>query len=178
MNVSVQPKMKMNNSRDSRLLHKAFVPAYASVGFVVDRWNDAIDAVAANLGAALGNAGVKLKIVSADDLVQPREALADIVGLVLAVHDETPENYIHVFMEHLQGSVIPNCGLLTCIDASGSGKQADVMRGIESQLFARLHQWQWVGMPEDTRKHNELNRWLRSLSTQCRHQAHPHHFAM
>ncbi len=178
MNVSVQSKPQENNSQSSRLLHQAFVPDYASVGLVVDRWSDAIDAVAANLGSALGNAGIKLKVVSTNDLCQPIEEQSDIVGLILAVHDETPENYIRAFTEHLHDTAVPNCGLLSCIDASGSGKRADIMRSIESQLFARLQQWQWVGMPEDTRKQSELNRWLRSLSIQCRNRVHPHHFAM
>lgn len=182
MNVtSQQGTLSTTNTRHSRVLHRAFVPDYVSVGFIVDRWDDGIDAAAANLGAALGNAGIKLQIISIDDLLAPTNSLSDLSGLIVAVHENTPDDYIRSLSERIANqrfTLFPHCGLLSCIDTSSLQQRANPMRSVEAQLLARLQQWQWIGIPQDKQSETELSSWLRAVSIQCRNHAENHHFAM
>ena len=144
MNVtSQQGTLSTTNTRHSRVLHRAFVPDYVSVGFIVDRWDDGIDAAAANLGAALGNAGIKLQIISIDDLLDPTNSLSDLSGLIVAVHENTPEDYIRSLSERIANqrfTLFPHCGLLSCIDTSSLQQRANPMRSVEITLKTTILQ--------------------------------------
>ncbi|MFS1702939.1 hypothetical protein [Alteromonas sp. AMM-1] len=164
-----------------RVVHKALLPEYLTVGLLVECWNDALDSAAALLGSTLGNAGIKLKIISAEELIRPNESLAGMVGLILSVHDKTDGLYVPKLAARLANygsTVLPDCTLLSCIDTSDAGKRADVIRCIEAQILARQQRWQWIGLPGNRHSDGNIVNWMRSVCVQCRAQANQKAFAM
>ncbi len=147
-------------------------PSVVTVGVVLFQWNEDIRKRVQTLGKKLGQAGVKLQLLTHTDIQQcdkKTDSLDGVVFQIIASPEQAEKHRFDSIIRNHQQQVFGSHAVIAAF-ITGMPVPDDIEAAIDLSMKAHSRRCEWLGMvnvePEDAQFH----RWCKGIAMRVRHR--------
>ncbi|MDC8830914.1 hypothetical protein [Alteromonas gilva] len=145
-------------------------PSVVTVGVIVFEWNDSIRKRIQKLGSVLGQAGIKLQLLTYTDIHQcddKTQSLDGVVVQIVAAAGHVEKQRFDAILQHHQQQVFGSHAVIAAFstDASGGG---EVEAAIDLSMKAHSRRCEWLGLVDSEPEHRQFSQWCTGIAMRVR----------